>query len=70
MPRGVPIEVLKYRGKNVITILADLFNEILPGEDMPQNDILHTYAIHTHTIYIYIYIYIYIHTHTHTHNTF
>jgi hypothetical protein len=35
-PGGIPTELLKYGGKNVITFLMDLFNEILAGEDILQ----------------------------------
>jgi hypothetical protein len=33
---GIPIELLKYEGKNVISFLTDMFNEIFSGEDMSQ----------------------------------
>jgi hypothetical protein len=33
---GIPTELLKYGGKNEITSLTDMFNEILAGEDIPQ----------------------------------
>jgi len=35
-PGGIPIELLRYGGKNVISFLTDMFNEIFSGEDMPQ----------------------------------
>jgi hypothetical protein len=33
---GIPIELLKYGGKHVISFLTDMFNAIFAGEDMPQ----------------------------------
>lgn len=35
-PEDIPIELLKYGGKNVISFLTDMFNEIFSGKDMPQ----------------------------------
>jgi hypothetical protein len=35
-PGGIPTELLKYGGKNVITFLRDVFDQILAGEDIPQ----------------------------------
>jgi hypothetical protein len=35
-PGGIPIELLKYGRKNIISFLTDMFNEIFSGEDMPQ----------------------------------
>jgi hypothetical protein len=34
--RRIPIALLRYGGKNVITFLMDRFNKILMGEDMLQ----------------------------------
>jgi hypothetical protein len=45
-PGGIPIELLKYGGKNVITFLMDRFNEMLVGEGTTQNEIPHTYAVY------------------------
>jgi len=33
---GIPIELLKYGGKNVVSFLTDMFSEIFSGKDMPQ----------------------------------
>jgi len=34
--RGIPIELLKYGGKNVIIFLTDMLNKIFLGENIPQ----------------------------------
>ena len=34
--RGIPIELLKYGGKNVIVFLIDAFNKIFLGENIAQ----------------------------------
>ena len=35
-PGDIPIELLKYGGKSVISFLTGVFNEIFSGDDMPQ----------------------------------
>jgi hypothetical protein len=35
-PGGIPTELLKHGGKNVITLLRDMFHEILAGDDILQ----------------------------------
>jgi hypothetical protein len=36
-PEGIPIELVKYVGKNVITFLMDRYSEIQAGEGMTED---------------------------------